>query len=61
MCSIISRREREIVTLMSTGSTNLAMANLLGISVTTIETHVKHIRQKLGIRSRQWIDSALGE
>jgi DNA-binding CsgD family transcriptional regulator len=46
---------------MSTGSTNLAMANSLGISVATIETHVKHIRQKLGIRGRQWIDAALDE
>jgi len=57
----LSRREREVVDLMSTGSTNLAMANSLGISVATIETHVKHIRQKLGIRGRQWIDAALDE
>ena len=57
----LTRRERETVNLMSTGSTNLGMANSLGISVATIETHVKHIRQKLGIRGRQWIDSALDE
>ena len=55
----LTRREREIVNLMSAGLTNLAMANSLGISVATIETHVKHIRQKLGIRGRQWISSAL--
>jgi len=57
----LTKREQEIVNLMSTGSTNLGMANSLGISVTTIETHVKHIRQKLGIRGRQWIYSALDE
>ena len=57
----LTRREREIVNLMSTGSTNLVMANSLGISVATIETHVKHIRHKLGIRGRQWIYSALDE
>ena len=57
----LTRRERETVNLMSTGSTNLGMANSLGISVATIETHVKHIRQKLGIRGRQWIGSALCE
>ena len=56
----LTKREQEIVNLMSTGSTNLGMANSLGISVATIETHVKHLRQKLGIRGRQWIDSALG-
>lgn len=57
----LTRREREIVNLMSTGLTNLGMAEILRISIATIETHEKHIRQKIGIRGRQWIDSALGE
>ena len=57
----LTKREQEIVDLMSTGSTNLGMANSLGISVATIETHVKHVRQKLGIRGRRWIDSPLDE
>ena len=35
----LTRREREIVNLMSAGSTNLGMANSLGISVATIETN----------------------
>ena len=52
----LTRREQEIVSLLRTGSSNLQIANALGISVATVETHVKHIRRKLEVRSRQWLN-----
>lgn len=41
--------EIEIATLIRDGKTNKEVADLLSLSVKTIETHRKHIRRKLGI------------
>jgi len=47
----LSRREREIVQLLSEGGSNKEVASSLGISVRTAETHRASILRKLGLES----------
>jgi two-component system, NarL family, response regulator NreC len=47
----LSEREREIFQLIAEGRTNKAIADLLSLSPTTIETHRAHILQKLDIHN----------
>ena len=47
----LSEREREVFQLVVEGHTNKAIADLLGVSVTTIETHRAHILQKLDLHN----------
>lgn len=49
--SRLTPREREIVQLLAEGKTNKETSERLGISLTTVETHRKHIQTKLKIRS----------
>jgi DNA-binding CsgD family transcriptional regulator/tetratricopeptide (TPR) repeat protein len=49
----LTRREREIVELAKHGATNAEMARRLSISVRTVETHLQHVYDKLGVNSRQ--------
>ena len=49
---LLSDREREILRLLALGYTNLEVADLLSISVRTVETHRAHILQKLGLATR---------
>jgi two-component system, NarL family, response regulator LiaR len=48
----LTRREREILSLMVKGLTNPAIANQLGVSRSTIKTHVSHILTKLEVSNR---------
>jgi DNA-binding NarL/FixJ family response regulator len=48
---LLTDREREILQLVAEGRTNKEVANLLTVSLTTIETHRTHILQKLGLHS----------
>jgi two-component system response regulator NreC len=48
---LLSAREREILQLIAEGRANKEVANLLNISLTTVETHRGHILQKLDIHS----------
>jgi predicted ATPase/DNA-binding CsgD family transcriptional regulator len=48
----LTRREREIATLVATGLTNREIAGKLYLSVRTIEVHVDHVLTKLGFRTR---------
>ena len=48
----LSPRESEIHELIAEGLTNEEIAKLLYISVSTTKVHVKHIYEKLGVRSR---------
>lgn len=45
----LTAREREVLQLMAEGRSNLGIAGSLHLSVKTIETHVEHILDKLGI------------
>lgn len=47
----LSEREREIFQLIAEGHSNKEIANLLSISVATVETHRAHILQKLDVHS----------
>jgi DNA-binding CsgD family transcriptional regulator len=48
----LTLREREVVRLVAQGPTNAEIAEALFISKRTVESHVDHIRQKLGHTSR---------
>ena len=47
----LSEREREIFQLVAEGHSNKAVAELLSISVATVETHRAHILQKLDLHN----------
>jgi DNA-binding NarL/FixJ family response regulator len=47
----LSEREREIFQLVAEGHSNKEVADLLSISVATVETHRAHILQKLDVHS----------
>jgi DNA-binding NarL/FixJ family response regulator len=48
----LSPREAEVLELLAQGLTNGQIAKLLYISLSTTKVHVKHIYDKLGVRSR---------
>jgi DNA-binding NarL/FixJ family response regulator len=48
---LLTDREREILQLLAEGKANKDVANLLNISLTTVETHRGHILQKLSLHS----------
>jgi len=48
----LTPREREVVSLLASGSSNRAIAEALVITEGTAEVHVKRILSKLGLRSR---------
>lgn len=48
----LSNREKEIAAAVASGRTNKEIARELGLSSLTVETHMKNILRKLGLRSR---------
>jgi DNA-binding NarL/FixJ family response regulator len=48
----LSKREREVLELLSQGLLNKEIARLLFISESTVKVHVRKICQKLGARTR---------
>ncbi|MDX6479855.1 MAG: hypothetical protein QOG85_365 [Gaiellaceae bacterium] len=48
----LSGREQEVCELLAEGRTNQEIATMLFISLSTTKVHVKHILEKLGVRSR---------
>ncbi|HXE42845.1 MAG TPA: response regulator transcription factor [Candidatus Baltobacteraceae bacterium] len=48
----LTKREHEILALLSKGSLYKEISDTLGISVTTVRTHLKHIYEKLHVQSR---------
>lgn len=51
----LTPREREVAVLIADGKTNREIAALLVIAERTADTHVQHILNKLGVRSRAQI------
>ncbi|MEC3905843.1 response regulator transcription factor [Tamlana sp. 2201CG12-4] len=47
----LTRREKEILTLLAKGRTSMEMAKALKLSKFTIDTHRKNIHKKLGIKT----------
>ena len=50
--SELTPREKEILELLAEGITDREIAYRLGISAYTVRTHVKHVREALGARTR---------
>jgi two-component system, NarL family, response regulator DevR len=48
----LTRREREVLQLVAQGMSNKCIAATLGIGVTSTETHLSHLLQKLNLESR---------
>jgi DNA-binding CsgD family transcriptional regulator len=48
----ITDREREVLALVAGGKTNSEIAEVLAISARTVQKHLEHIFQKLGVETR---------
>ena len=48
----LSKREREVGDLIMDGNSASRIADSLGVSLTTIKTHIRHILRKAGVRNR---------
>jgi len=48
----LTRRETEVLHLLAEGRANADIGNELGLSPRTVEKHVEHILDKLGVKSR---------
>lgn len=58
---LLSRREKEVVTLLLQGKSNKQIALLLGVSERTVEFHLKNIYAKLQVSSRVELILKLGK
>jgi len=57
----LSQREREVMELVVAGKLNREIADLLCISIKTVEVHRAHVMEKLGVRSlAQLVQLAVG-
>ena len=56
----MTRREREIAGLAARGLTDAEIAERLGVSARTVESHLHRAYAKLGVTSRHDLDVVLG-
>lgn len=56
---LLSKREIQVARLVAEGKRNAEVARELGISTLTVETHLKHIYAKCGIKSRMELARAI--
>ena len=49
---VLSQREREVLRLLAMGHTNQQLADMLYLSIKTVETYKDRIKQKLGLHGR---------
>ncbi len=57
----LSEREQDVLSLVATGATNREIAAELYITVATVETHLRHAFQKLGVRARTQLPDVLAQ
>lgn len=55
----LSARERDIAQRVERGETTQAIASALGVTPNTVKTHLRRLSQKLGVRRRSQVASAL--
>lgn len=48
----LTRRETEVLRWIALGKTNIEVGRVLGLSARTIQKHLEHIYQKLGVETR---------
>jgi DNA-binding NarL/FixJ family response regulator len=48
----LTRREQEVLQLLASGLTQQQIAKQLVISSSTVDSHIEHVLEKLGVRSR---------
>ncbi len=48
----LTPRESEVLRLLATGLDNAKIADVMGISVTTVRNHIDHVLTKLGVHSK---------
>jgi DNA-binding CsgD family transcriptional regulator/tetratricopeptide (TPR) repeat protein len=56
----LTPREREIAGLVAAGLSNRMIAERLVVSVRTVDNHLQHVFDKLGVRSRRELDALVG-
>ena len=49
---ILTKREKEVFTLLVTNKTTKEIADTLGISEKTVRNHISNTMQKLGVKGR---------
>jgi DNA-binding NarL/FixJ family response regulator len=57
----LTRREKEVATLVAQGLTNRQIASELVVSERTVDHQVASILKKLGLHSREQVGSRLGD
>ena len=57
----LTRRETEVLVLLAEGRNEPYIEDVLGISRTTVKTHITHIYRKVGVSSRQGLLDVLWE
>ena len=50
--NILTKREKEVFTLLVTNKTTKEIADILGISEKTVRNHISNTMQKLGVKGR---------
>jgi PAS domain S-box-containing protein len=50
--SVLTAREREVLAMVAMGRSSVLIAAALGVSASTVESHVRHCLDKLGARNR---------
>ena len=59
LASGLTQTQQRVATLIAQGQTNREIAAAMFITVNTVQTHVRHIFQKLGVRSRTELTAVL--
>jgi DNA-binding CsgD family transcriptional regulator len=57
----LTKREYEVLVLVADGKTNPQIADLLSVSPRTVQKHLEHVYDKLGVRTRTAAAMKLGE
>lgn len=59
--SVFTKKERKIVEALLLGDSTAEIAEKLGVSRSTIENHLSHIYDKIGIKSKEALIACLGQ